>query len=115
MSQEERKAKHTVSGKEPTLPATASAPQPVNPNTGQHDDHWVLPAEERKEFIRPVRRTYMHLKCNTETSMPQAIAETYAKVPGYYGATFCCHCKAYLPVGEQGEFVWIDDGTKVGT
>jgi hypothetical protein len=43
-----------------------------------------------------------------------AIAETYARQPTFYGATFCCHCGTHLPVGEQGEFVW-EDGSRVGT
>ena len=37
------------------------APGPINPETGQHTDYWVLPAEERaKGFIRPVRKSYIH-------------------------------------------------------
>jgi hypothetical protein len=46
--------------------------------------------------------------------MSQAIAETYAREPGFYGATYCVNCQIHRPVGERGEFVW-DDGTKVGT
>jgi len=47
--------------------------------------------------------------------MGQAIAETYARDPGYYGSTFCANCGEHFPVGEGGEFVW--DGTieRVGT
>jgi hypothetical protein len=40
------------------------------------------------------------------TTMSQAIAETYAREPGFYGSTFCCACRGHFPVGE---FVW--DGT----
>jgi len=47
-------------------------------------------------------------------TMAQAIAETYAAQPTFYGATFCVHCKTHLPVGPEGEFVW-EDGSKVGT
>lgn len=50
--------------------------------------------------------------CNSETSMSQAIAETYARDPKFYGATFCCHCGKHIGV-EQ--FVWIDDGSVVGS
>lgn len=53
--------------------------------------------------------------CGIETRMPQAIAETYAAVPGYYGSTFCCGCGEYLPVGRDGEFVWADTTERVGT
>lgn len=52
--------------------------------------------------------------CGTETTMGQQIAETYARDPKFYGATFCVQCNKHLPVGENGEFVWLD-GTRVGT
>lgn len=83
--------------------------------TGQAEAYLVLSEEERvKGFVRPVRRTYVHQKCGTSTSMSQEIAETYARTPSFYGATFCVHCQMHLPVGAEGEFVW-DDGSKVGT
>ena len=76
----------------------------------------VLSDEERaKGFVRPVRRTYVHDKCGSSTTMGQAIAETYAREPKFYGATFCVKCGMHRPVGEHGEFTWIDDGTKVGS
>lgn len=53
--------------------------------------------------------------CGVVTSMPKAIAETYAANPGYYGSTFCCGCGTYLPVGERGEFVWDGTNERVGT
>lgn len=54
--------------------------------------------------------------CNVKTSMPTAIAETYARKPDYYGSTFCCGCNKYLPVGAQGEFIWADGSNeRVGT
>lgn len=75
----------------------------------------VLSDEERaKGFVRPVRRTYFHQACGTNTTMSQAIAETYAREPGFYGATYCVGCHRHLPVGEAGDFTWTD-GTKVGT
>lgn len=41
---------------------TAPAPGPIDPKTGQHTDYWVLSKEERsKGFVRPVRRTYLHV------------------------------------------------------
>lgn len=83
---------------------------------GQQQGYVVLAEEERaKGFVRPVRRTYSHLKCNTTTTMGQRIAETYARNPHFYGGTFCCTCGSHFPVGENGEFVWLDDGSKVGT
>lgn len=85
----------------------------------QHETYLVLSEEERaKGFIRPVRRAYVHATelggCGTETTMSQTIAETYARDPHFYGATYCVQCGKHLPVGEHGEFVW-DDGSKVGT
>ena len=83
---------------------------------GQQKGYVVLTADERsKGFVRPVRHTYIHEKCGVPTSMGQALAETYARDPKFYSGTFCTHCKAHFPVGADGEFVWKDDGTKVGT
>lgn len=132
--------------------------------SGQQKCYLVLSEDERsKGFVRPVRRTYMHVGCRpkyptreltaeehsrygqfgyvayeeyppqlnigigrywtkrqlesgcgTSTTMGLALAETYARDPKFYGATFCCACGEHLPVGEDGEFVW-EDGTRVGT
>ena len=84
--------------------------------TGQQRGYVVLSAEERaKGFCRPVRRTYTHLKCGTDTTMGQAIAETYARSPTYYSGTFCPHRRTHEPVGPDGEFVWKGTTEKVGT
>lgn len=55
--------------------------------------------------------------CGTTTTMSREIAETYARQPSFYGATFCCRCRTHKPVGADGEFVWHDgtDGDRVGT
>ena len=53
--------------------------------------------------------------CGTTTSMGRALAETYARDPKYYGATFCVECRGHFPVGEHGEFVWFGTDEKVGT
>lgn len=82
--------------------------------TGQAEVYLVLSEKERaKGYVRPLRRTYQHLTCGAVTTMGHAIAETYARQPTFYGATYCTHCRMHRPVGEDGEFVW-DDGTKVG-
>lgn len=86
----------------------------------QQEAYLILSAEERaKGFIRPYREAYRHLVCGTETRMSRAIAETYARNPYFYGATYCVECAGHFAVGEQGEFVWIEadgkDGPKVGT
>lgn len=53
--------------------------------------------------------------CGTVTTMGQALAETYARQPGFYGATFCVYCSKHLPVGADGEFVWEGAEERVGT
>ena len=83
---------------------------------GQQRDHLILSdAERAKGFVRPVRDSYVHARCGGKTTMPPAIAETYARQPGFYGATFCCACGDYFPVGAAGEFTWYGSAEKVGT
>lgn len=54
--------------------------------------------------------------CGSVTTMGQSIAETYARNPKFYGATFCVECNVHLPVGAHGEFVWLDNpDERVGT
>ena len=107
--------KQTCSGRPPVNPETRSVPTDEKHPDGQFVDHWVLSEEERaKGFIRPVRGSYKHLKCGGVTTMPQAISETYARDPKFYGRTFCCTCRDYFPVGENGEFVWTGTTEKVG-
>lgn len=84
--------------------------------SGMQETHLVLSPEElARGFVRPVRRTYQHVTCGSVTRMNLIIAETYARNPTFYSGTFCSHCGSHFPVGENGEFVWEDDGTKVGT
>lgn len=52
--------------------------------------------------------------CQSMTTMGQALAETYARSPRFYGGTFCAYCREHYPVGEHGEFTW-EDGSRVGT
>jgi hypothetical protein len=90
---------------------------------GQQKGYVVLCEEERaKGFVRPVRRSYKHTRCETVTTISQAIAETYARAPTqFYSGTFCAACKGYFPVGADGEFYWCDPNSgkvipeKVGT
>lgn len=94
--------------------------QKVDPATGLQENYLVLSEAERlKGFERPYRESYKHQKCNHVTSMNRAIAETYARDPHFYGATYCGNCREHFPVGEEGEFVWIEadgsEGPKVGT
>lgn len=180
MNEDERKAydaekrlgrvRVTLSG-EPPRSSDLSAPGPIDPKTGMHEDYWVFSAEERaKGFVRPVRTSYVHVGrrvcgkpsneappagyaamvcvmvpghdgeclqwsgvrpaqfqrlkltgylggCGTVTTMARAFAETYARDPKFYGATFCAGdgCRTHFPVGEHGEFVWDGTDERVGT
>jgi len=82
---------------------------------GQQRGYVVLSDEERlKGFVRPVRDSYLHTECGAITKMGYKLAETYARDPAFYGATFCVKCKAHFPVGPKGEFVWDGTGERVG-
>lgn len=79
---------------------------------GQQEGYIVLAEEERaKGFVRPVRRTYVHQKCGTATTMAQVIAESFARDPNFYSGGFCCGCRSHFP---NAEFVW-EDGSGVGS
>jgi len=81
--------------------------------TGQHEIYLVLSEEERaKGFVRSVRKTYVHTTCGVATTMGQALSETYARDPKFYGATFCVGCNKHLPVDE---FTWDGTSEKVGS
>lgn len=87
---------------------------------GMQRTYLVLSDEERaRGFVRPVRRSYQHLTCGTITTMGQAIAETYARDPGFYSGTYCAGCHLHFAVGADGNFVWVERGQptdiKVGT
>lgn len=78
----------------------------------QAEVYLVLSEEERaKGFVRPVRQSYIHDKCGVLTRMGLALAETYARDPKFYGATYCVGCSAHFPVSE---FKW-EDGSVVGS
>lgn len=84
------------------------------------DAYLVLSDEEIAQgFARPLRDQYLHVKCGAVTTMNYSIAATYARQPHFYGATYCCQCGMHRPVGERGEFVWLENGDvtdiKVGT
>jgi hypothetical protein len=92
---------------------------------GMAEVYLVLSEDERaKGFIRPLRRSYVHVGidgteaartgkgCGVQTHMGLALCETYARQPSFYGATFCVGCQMHLPVAE---FVWAEDGQRVGS
>lgn len=72
----------------------------------QADVYLVLSEEQRAlGFVRPLRYSYYHLVCDTETRMRYDIAETYARDPEFYSSTFCVHCSKHRPLSE---FVWVN-------
>jgi hypothetical protein len=88
----------------------------IDPRTGMQETYLVLSKEERaKGFVRPLRNAYLHERCGTVTTMGPSLAETYARSPFYYGATFCVRCRSHFPVGANGEFTWDGTDEKVGT
>jgi hypothetical protein len=50
--------------------------------------------------------------CGTATTMGLKLAETYARDPKFYGATWCCGCNKHIDVNE---FVWEGTNEKVGS
>ncbi len=101
---------------DPTDPRLTHGADPVDgPAVPQAPVYLVLTEAERAEgFVRPLRLSYWHAACGTVTTMAPPIAETYARQPAYYGATYCCGCQRHLPVGEAGDFHWVDPGVAPG-
>lgn len=50
--------------------------------------------------------------CGTVTTMALQIAETYARNPNFYSATFCCGCGTHPRVDE---FVWEGTDERLGS
>lgn len=73
--------------------------------------------EQYPESELPVGRAWKDSElvakgCGYATSMGLELAETYARNPHFYGSTYCVHCARHLPVRE---FVWQEDGERVGS
>lgn len=89
----------------------------IEQSTGMQRSYVALTPEERaKGFVKPLRHSYIHaypseadrkIGCGVETKMGTAIAETYARNPRFYNATFCVGCKAHFPLNE---FIWDGGG-----
>jgi hypothetical protein len=88
---------------------------------GQQEAYLVLSEEERaKGFVRPVRRSYLHVKCGKTTTMGRELSETYARNPKFYNGTFCSHCGRHFPLVDgvikdpdeqevdEPQFFWVD-------
>lgn len=77
-------------------------------------EEYPQPGTSRGRFWTRAKLDAAGRGCGTSTTMGRAIAETYARDPGFYGATFCCGCGAHFPVGKYGEFVWDGTDERVG-
>ena len=92
---------------DPNDPRLTHGVDPEGIKVPQADAYLVLAEEERaKGFVRPVRRSYVHKTCGAVTTMSQGLAETYAREPKFYGATYCTTCERHAPVAE---FYWDDN------
>lgn len=66
----------------------------------------------KEDEYQALKNKESHIRgCNGVTSMGRALAETYARDPKFYGATFCVVCNKHLPVEE---FVWEGTNITVG-
>ena len=98
---------------DPTDPQLTHGPD-TDPR-GQAEVYLILSdAERAKGFVRPLHESYRHIPCGTVTHMATVLAATFARDPAFYGSTYCVQCGLHRPVGEHGEFEWLD-GSKVGT
>ncbi len=86
---------------DPSDPRLTHGADPEGATVPQAEAYLILSEEERaKGFVRPVRRSCWHQTCGAVTTMSQALAETYARDPGFYGATYCVGCCNHRPVSE---------------
>lgn len=86
-------------------PRIAKAPKP--------GEKWDLSEVERKAgYVRPCRRTYMHVSCRQLTTVTQDTAETFARKPRHFKRAYCAGCRNDFPVTE---FVWEGTHEPVGS
>jgi len=98
---------------DPSDPGLTHGVDPEGARVAQAEAYLVLSQEERsKGFVRPLRRSYQHVGCGSVTTMGQALAETYARSPSFYGATYCVTCSRHAPVSE---FRWAGTDEVVGS
>lgn len=96
---------------DPSDPRLTHGADPEGEQVPQAETYLVLSEQERaKGFVRPVRQSYWHPACGTVTTMSLPLAETYARDPKFYGATYCAGCRSHRPVSE---FRWESDREQV--
>jgi hypothetical protein len=93
---------------DPNDPRLTHGVDPPDATVPQAAAYLVLPHDADWDLVRPVRRSYWHTLCGKVTTMSLGIAETYARNPSFYGATYCVWCQQHRPVGPDGEFYWCD-------
>lgn len=77
---------------------------------GDHDGPFYSDIDQRDHA--EILETHRKGGCGSVTTMGSALAETYARDPKFYGATFCVICNRHLPVDE---FVWDGTDERVGS
>lgn len=98
---------------DPGDPGLTHGVDPEGVQVPQAAAYLVLSEEERSRgFVRPVRRSYVHDADGAVTTMSLALAETYARRPDFYGATYCVGCLRHAPVAE---FRWEGTDERVGS
>jgi len=85
----------------------------------QAEAYLVLSEAERAQgFVRPVRTSYQHNRgraCGTVTYMATAIAETYARDPQFYGATYWALIAARDQAWRERIRATADELDRIGT
>jgi hypothetical protein len=83
-----------------------------------HADRGYIKYEKYPESEHPTLGRYWTAEqlankgCGTVTTMALPLCETYARNPGFYGATYCVGCSRHIPVEE---FVWDGTNDRVGS
>lgn len=93
---------------------------PLRPVTDEekdrYADHYIVFETYPPELGPKVGRFWTAAElasgCGTATTMGNALAETYARDPKFYGATFCAYCGTHFPVDH---FVWAGTDQRVGS
>lgn len=100
-------------GAQPKYPLRDLTPEQHEAHRGYgYAKYEVYPEERSPVMGRYWTQAELDRKaCGAETQMSDALAETYARDPKFYGSTYCCGCSMHRPVAE---FLWRD-GTVVGS
>ncbi len=82
---------------------------------GQQKDYATLPPEQRAKIsnVDHVPTDYIHQVCDSITTMPQDIIETYLKNPFFYASdeTYCVGCEKHVHISKCE---WVDTGENMG-